>query len=448
MDVPETFLHAHSKPIRAIPRNSKTKLSVDARQSPATLFPMFRPQIAACLLLAAPILTSCKDKIPASSNAPNAPASVANSANGAPQAQSAKPAAHGLVIDGEHFVAHTVSDPQQGGLAVGVFTAPDTWKVDSQVVWNYAHTTVPVAISLQVENPANAEALFDYPTWDFFCLRPDGTYYQPGQNYGGLIFAHQQETPARTLGYYVQQLRGHEPQFKIVGSKDLPDLPAALKLPPAENQHGIAVKAAYEFNGQPVDEEFYAVYYSVNIPYDGPQGRTWQINWGLFYLHSFRAPAGTLDRRRPVFAAIVKSFRPNPAWQDRRKAIQAYLADQFNRQLQAGYDSIAAAGRLSKQISANSDAFLASVDHQLAASRASGASSAATTEPRSSTDKFDDYVRGVDTTDDPYYGTSQHSSTEQYHWTDGYGNYRNSNDASYDPNHAETGDWQLMQNSQ
>lgn len=176
-----------------------------------------------------------------------------------------------------------------------------------------------------------------------------------------------------------------------------------------------------------------------NGPYDGPQGRTWQTNWGLS-VHSFRAPAGTLDRRRPVFAAIPKSFRPNPAWQQRFAAINKYLSDQFNRQLQAGYDSIAAAGRLSRQISPNNDAMIAAIDRQLQTSAAPASSAA-----RTSADNFDDYIRGVDTVNDPYYGTSQHASTEQFHWTDGYGNYRNSNDTTYDPTRSEVGNWQLMQ---
>lgn len=229
----------------------------------------------------------------------------------------------------------------------------------------------------------------------------------------------------------------------MIGSKILPELPAALKLPPTDNRCGVAVKVTYELNGKPVEEEFYAVSYSGSVPYDGPQGRTWELKWGLGCLHSFRAPADILDRRRAVFAAIAKSFRPNPAWEQRRAAIVAYLAAQFNQQLQAGYDSIAAAGRLSRQISANNDAMIASIDRQLAASRTtSGGSSVPAA--RSSNDKYDDYIRGVETTDDPYWGTSQHSSNEQYHWTDGYGSYRNSNDPSYDPNRKGNGNWQLM----
>jgi hypothetical protein len=89
---------------------------------------------------------------------------------------------------------------------------------------------------------------------------------------------------------------------------------------------------------------------------------------------------------------------------------------------------------------------LASIDARLQASRSS--SSSAGGSGRSSNDKFDDYVRGVDTTDDPYYGTSQHSANESYHWTDGYGSYRNANDSSYNPNQNENGNWQLMKQSQ
>ena len=138
---------------------------------------------------------------------------------------------------------------------------------------------------------------------------------------------------------------------------------------------------------------------------------------------------------------MAKSFRPNPAWQKRHAAINAYLAQEFNRQLRAGYDQIAAAARLSQQITANSDAFLAGVDRQLQASRNSGGSGAGSGE-RSSADKFDDYIRGVDTVNDPEYGTTQLSSSEQFHWTDGYGSYRNTNDANYDPNQTEVGSWQ------
>jgi hypothetical protein len=385
--------------------------------------------VACSVFLVAPLSTNC-------SKASSGPGTN----SGAAAAQSEPSAAkHGPVVMGERFGARVMSDPQQGGMPVGVVAVPESWNFDAKVVWNYANTSNPLTISSSYVNPANEEAVFGYPTWQFFDLRPGGGLYRSGQNYGGLIYARPQP-PVETLAAFVQRARAGAQNLQFAGSKDLPDLPAALKIPPSGNQHGIGMKITYDLNGKPVEEEFYAVHYSIDIPYDGPQGRTWQINWGLIGLHSFRAPAGTLDRRRPVFAAIAKSFRSNPAWDARVKAINAYLVDQFNRQLQAGYDAIAAAGRLSRQISANNDAMIAGIDRQLQVSRASGSSA----ETRSANDKFDDYIRGVETVDDPYYGTSQHSFNEQFHWTDGYGNYRNTNDASADPNRSEVGNWQLM----
>jgi hypothetical protein len=350
-----------------------------------------------------------------------------------------------VTVDGEKFSRRVVRDEQQNGLVVCVFQAPEKWRDQSRVVWRYDYNSNPVGIWSQVENPDNEEALYSFPPLLCFWLRPETGYYQPGQNVGGLICARPMN-PSQTLLAFIRQTRGNLKALQIIGSKELSDLPKVLKLKPAPNQHGVGIKIAYEFKGKPVEEEFYAVWDSVDIPYDGPQGRTWQVNWGLVGLHSFRAPKGTLDGRRAVFGAMVKSIRNNPAWEERRTAVVAYLAEQFNRQLQAGYDSIAAAGRLSRQISANNDAMLASIDRQLAASRTQRSESGGAT--RTSADHFDDYIRGVETVDDPYWGTSQHSINEKYHWTDGYGSYRNSNDASYNPNEQEKGDWQLMQPSQ
>ena len=288
---------------------------------------------------------------------------------------------------------------------------PESWRFNSEVKWNYEHNENPVTVAMSAENPASSEAVFGYPQARYFYLRPSSPYLRPGQNSGGQIFAVAQP-PVQVLASLVQQARAGAAKLHYVGSKDLPELPAALNVPPGGNQRGVGVKITYELGGGMVEEEFYGVFYSIDVPYDGPQGRTWQINWGFTGLHSFRAPLGTLDRRRPIFAAVAKSFRPNPAWQQRLAAINAYLAEQFNRQLQAGYDAIAAAGRLSRQISANNDAMIAAIDRQLQASRTSSAGGST---GRSAVEKFDDY-----------------------------GNYRNSNETSYDPNRTEAGNWQLM----
>jgi len=59
-------------------------------------------------------------------------------------------------------------------------------------------------------------------------------------------------------------------------------------------------------------------------------------------------------------------------------------------------------------------------------------------ERRSANDKFSDYIRGVDTVDDPYYGTSQHSYTEIFIGPMATAVTRNANDPTYNPNQSES----------
>jgi hypothetical protein len=345
------------------------------------------------------------------------------------------------VAAGEPLSTRVIQDTAQR-VPFGLMVAPASWRFDGRLDWNYAHVELPVIFSFHTENPANEEAVFGYPMEAYYELNPPDRYTPIGQN--GLGYTHMPPMqPLQMLVRFIQRARGNVPGLKFEGYKELPGLPKAMKADQIKQDRpptGLGIKVSYSLNGKPVEEEFYAVSLINTVPSDGPQGRTYQIYWGTSALFSFRAPAGTLDKRRPVFAAIAKSFRPNPAWQARYQAVQKVLNDQFNRNLQQGYAQIAAAAALSKQISANNDAMLANIDRQLAQSRTTSAPGGG----RSSADKFDDYIRGVDTLDDPYYGTTQLSNQNQFHWTDGFGSYRSTNDASYNPNQTEIGNWTPM----
>jgi hypothetical protein len=394
-------------------------------------------RVVAVLVLAELTAAACGGAAEQTKDATPQPASASS-----PKTASApaKPAT-GPMVAGEPFGPRIVVDQQQGGLPVGAFSAPLSWQFESQVAWNYTNYDSPVSMSMRTWNPKNEEAVFSFNPEQFFMLRPYSPYLRPGQSLGGLIYA-QPMAPFDALASFIRRTRQDVGNLQFVGGKELPGLAAALQMPPAQGQHGVGIRVSYSLNGKPTEEEFYAVYYTRDVPYNGPQGQTIETFWGLSGLHSFRGPAGTLDQRRPIFAAIAKSFKPNPGWKERYVAITKYLAEEFNRQLQAGYDQIAAAAAMSRAISANNDAMLASIDRQLRSSPTySGMGSTAT-----GADKFSDYLRGVETTDDPYYGTSQHSINEQFHWTDGYGAYVHTNDTTYDPNRTEVGNWTLLKN--
>jgi hypothetical protein len=107
---------------------------------------------------------------------------------------------------GERLSTREIIDRQQRGLVVGVVAVPEKWRFNADVTWNYANPSNPVTLSSKAENPANVEAVYGYPAARFFYLRPATSYYVPGQNYGGLVFAGPQP-PLPVLVAFIRQTR-------------------------------------------------------------------------------------------------------------------------------------------------------------------------------------------------------------------------------------------------
>lgn len=90
---------------------------------------------------------------------------------------------------------------------------------------------------------------------------------------------------------------------------------------------------------------------------------------------------------------------------------------------------------------------LSSMQYQRqAAAQRDAAMRAASANASSSSDGFSGYLRGTQKYKDPYWGESEQSYNQRYHWTDGFGNYRSSNDATFNPNVGAGGGvtWQRM----
>jgi hypothetical protein len=350
-----------------------------------------------------------------------------------------------LRIGEESFTPRRILDPANSNMPALSFLVPQSWRDRGSVRWEKDNDATPAVIHFTAENPANAEAFYLYGRWAWFTLRPDGgKLFKNGVSYRGAIKGNPL-SPQDTMAAFIKTVRGNEPGFHVIGSRELPNLGKGLGAQFSDRDQGIAVKVSYQLQGQPVEEEFNGIYYRQEIAPPHSNGRLFQVNWGLGLVHSFRAPAGTLDSRRRVFTTIAESRRVNPDWAARVAQFSQASGADFNRGLQRTYDSIAAAKRTSAATVARSNAFLANVERSLAQSHAAAAPAGAPpAEGRSTADTFDDYVRGVDTTVDPNTGTSQHDNSQQYHWTDSNGAFRNSNDGTYDPNQHENGSWTLM----
>jgi len=375
----------------------------------------------------------------------------------APAAKAA-PATAASAAAGEKFVERVIADTEHEGMRAATIHLPEKWHFESKIEWHHNWVEYPLSYSAHAENPENAEAYFQYPM-----LRLESTEVAPqfrpydkspklppGSRLPTGALSGPPQPPMQALAAFIQKIRPNVPNLKWIGQQDLPDLAKVLKLDPQPGQHGVAIKIGYDLDGEPVEEAFFGVYYISQGANAGVNaGMIKQTNWGFQALQSMRAPAGTLDNRMPMFCVIAKSMYVNPEWVRLSKAINDKMLADFNQKLKQGYDQLRAAHAIMEQTMRQQAAFQANFDKQEEAFRNSGGvddSYLRDGGKRSAADHWDDVIRGVDTVNDPSTGgTTQLSNLGQYHFTDGFGNYRTTDDPNYTPEKAgEVGSWQLM----
>ena len=370
---------------------------------------------------------------------------------------------------GEKFTERVIADTEHGGMRAATIHVPEKWRFESKIEWHYGWVEYPLSYSAHTENPDNAEAYFQYPLLrlETVDVAPQlrqynrGNQTKPGDRLPTGAINLPPQPPLQALAMFIKQVRSNVTNLKWLGQQDLPDLAKALHLDPWPNQHGVAIKIGYDLNGQPVEEAFFGVYYISKQGTDAVSvgqiqmsaGMLQQTNWGFQALQSFRAPAGTLDKRMAVFCVIAKSTYVNPEWIRLSKAINDKMLADFNQKLKQGYDQLRAAQAITEQTMKQQAAFQANFDKQEEAFRSSGGvddSYLRDGGARSASDHWSDLIRGVDTVNDPSTGgTTQLSNLGQYHFTDGFGNYRTSDDPNYTPEKAgEVGSWQVMTTAQ
>ena len=387
-----------------------------------------------------------------------------------PAAPAAK-AASAIATPGaaEKFVERVITDTEHDGMRAATIHVPENWRFESKIEWHYDWVEYPLSYSAHAENPDNAEAYFQYPLlrlettevapqlrqYDKSRKLPFGSRLPTGALSGSPV------PPMQALAMFIKSVRPNVPNFKWIGQQDLPDLAKALNLDPGPNQHGVAIKIGYDLNGQPVEEAFFGVYYISQAANEGVNaGMIKQTNWGFQALQSMRAPAGTLDKRMPMFCVIAKSMYVNPKWVRLSKAINEKMLADFNQKLKQGYDQLRAAQAITEQTMRDQAAFQKNFDKQESAWRNSSGvnddflrdndESGTGGGGRSAADHWSDLIRGVDTLNDPSTGgTTQLSNLGQYHYTDGFGNYRTYDNPNDTPeNHNEVGSWQRMTEAQ
>jgi hypothetical protein len=364
----------------------------------------------------------------------------------APSAATSRSAA----FAGVRFGTYTVVDKQQGGMVAGTFSVPQDWTAVSAVKWDMTAANGPAQLSARLSAPDGSAWVEAFPFEVFDWVQPEYQRTRPGtRNFGMIYYPHiNVETAMRK--FVIERYRGKAQELQIVGFRAIPNLANALGKPPIKGD-SLAARIRYKSDGHTVDEELFGILTVDNpVASHSPVGTGYEHHRVLGYVHSMGALDGKLDGLHPLLGFIAASFNPNPAWQALQAQVSQQIGDRFNRQLARGYRQIAAAGARSRQISANNDAFLARIDAQRVGSNQASeqrrqAANSTGGDYDKSNDGFDQYIRGTEKMADPYWGTSERSYNSQYHWTDGYGNYQDSNDATFDPNKHSNVNWQQMQ---
>ena len=335
------------------------------------------------------------------------------------------------------FRVQEVVDQKQGGLVGLRYAVPQDWNAGGKFDWNYSRIYLPLRVSTRSDSPDGSAWLETYPSELFVWLDPRWDRGPTGFSPTGSIHHKDIHLVEAMQRYVIARYRGKEKGLQIVGIRPVDGLPQALGLPATEG-NGVCIRIRYQEGADTVDEEFYGFMSKLlTIPYHGPQGTTYEYHRMLSLVHSMGAKNGKLESMRPTLGRIACSYQTDNVWQQRYQEVIKELNEQFQRNLAQGYAQIAAAGRLSRQLSAQSDAMIRSLDQQRA--EANQASSHTDDRAYQAAENFDQYIRGTEKVEDSYGQVSEQPSQYNYHWADGYGNFVHTNDPDYDPNRYSTG---------
>jgi hypothetical protein len=333
------------------------------------------------------------------------------------------------------FRSETIVDTQHGGLVAMRYSVPEDWRATSSLTWTYSDFSLPVRIGARAEASDGSAWVEIFPSEVFFWLQPALAPVPYGQYSLGLIHWPDIGAVDALQRFVVLRYRGQMQNLRLVGWRPVPDLARALG-EPAQAGESIAIRIAYQLDGQPVDEEFYALLGEGNrVPYHGPYGTTYEFHRPLTYVHSIGAKGGTLESRYPLLGFIAASFETDPVWRRHAQQVVKQLAQQFNQFIAQGYARIQAAARLSNAVTVHSEAISAMMREQHVTASAS--------QDRIH-DNFTQYIRGTDRVRDPRGGTSEQPAQYRYHWADALGAVQHSDDPNYDPNVGSTTTWQPM----
>jgi hypothetical protein len=403
-------------------------------------------------LFAVLTVTSCSNNPPAENNSADQDDAAPQAGQASSKSATAKSApVKSAPATKTKFRPYDVNDPKQG-LVVSRLAVPQGWKTSSRVTWNYGDFYMPVRTSARLESPDGSSWIEFFPAEFFLWLDPAHDRAPIGRGGIGGIHDPNITLPAALVRYVIGPNRAHMKNLRVLGYRPVKNLPAAFPKAYDPKQplqgEGICMRVSYQLNGSPVDEEFYGFMTQTQVLTAPGPAHIHEYHRLLLMAHSMGAKSGKLESVRPLLGFVATSLEPNPAWQQRLAEVKKQQGQYYDRIQAYNRREVQAAGQRSRQLTAQSNQFMAQIDANLAASRAQQAhasfSSSSTEDFYKRADDFDQNIRGTEHMVDQNGEVSDQSNAYNYHWTDGYGTYVHSNDPNFDPNRYLTGSYEQM----
>ncbi|UAY51278.1 hypothetical protein [Ferruginibacter albus] len=331
--------------------------------------------------------------------------------------------------DGKGFLKMKLSgitDEQVTKGTAFLFMLPEGWTYSGNISWDFSSANFPARGEMQVSNADNTVLQHIYPM-KAFMLGTQMLYmsgFRPGSKYMGCYVQSQLPPDTKTaLLNEVTAQRLLPAGFKIADTKVTPvpastnpaDVAAVRNNPQAAFfSDNIIITGTFNKNG-----EEWKAFVSGNV--NGMVNKTaGYASWSITPMITFIKNDPHEKENEMLVDAVYRSIRPSKQFVEVQLQVTKMLTNQFY----ANQRTIAA---ISQNISRNSDAFLANIDKQYATHSSTGSTG-------SSTDAFDQYIRGTENYKDPDGDVYELPANYNNAWKSGNGEVIMTNNTGYNPN--------------
>ncbi|MCX6225915.1 MAG: hypothetical protein NTV01_14375 [Bacteroidia bacterium] len=329
---------------------------------------------------------------------------------------------------------YTYFDQQGTGIQAFSFLMPTEWQFEGGMQWILDNPAMPAITAFRVYNPKGREEFEVFPNHCFFWTTNLQLLkmFPPGSKYFGNT-VRRPVTAREALKKIIlaEERRGFQ-KLTIIKDEDLPELPRALGAGKANGGYGASgakLRISYIKEGQPMEEEFYAVVEPVTFPVQSMFGTFHNTIWFVDYIFSFKGDKGKLESHTKTFQTITASFKLNPLWYAKYSHVIEYMAQKQIQQIKS-------VGEFSRMLSKMSDQLSA---EQLQQFEARGSVYDKVSE------KFSDNTLGIDRYYDPFEGREVELPSGYNHaWCNNNGEYIVSDNPNFNPNVGSNLTWEQL----